>query len=233
MSLDTPLTIALSKGRIFDETLPLLAHAGIEPVDDPETSRKLILETNMAHVRFLIIRASDVPTYVQYGAADLGVSGKDVLLEHGGEGLYEPLDLGIARCRLMVAGLPDVAAPTTRRLRIATKYVKSAERYYASKGEQVEIIKLYGSMELAPLVHLSDRIVDLVESGNTLKANGLVPLEHIADISSRLVVNKASWKMKHAAVTSLLDALREAVAGRSTPTQSAQIQSDRSRGPGS
>ncbi|SDW90025.1 ATP phosphoribosyltransferase [Thiocapsa roseopersicina] len=228
MSLDTPLTIALSKGRIFDETLPLLAHAGIAPVDDPETSRKLILETNMAHVRFLIIRASDVPTYVQYGAADLGVSGKDVLLEHGGEGLYEPLDLGIARCRLMVAGLPDVAAPTTRRLRIATKYVKSAERYYASKGEQVEIIKLYGSMELAPLVHLSDRIVDLVESGNTLKANGLVPLEHIADISSRLVVNKASWKMKHAAVTSLLDALREAVAGRSTPTQTAQA-----RGPGS
>ncbi|EGV19238.1 ATP phosphoribosyltransferase [Thiocapsa marina] len=236
MSLDTPLTIALSKGRIFDETLPLLAHAGIEPLDDPETSRKLILETNLAHVRFLIIRASDVPTYVQYGAADLGVSGKDVLLEHGGEGLYEPLDLGIARCRLMVAGLPDVAAPTTRRLRIATKYVKSAERYYASKGEQVEIIKLYGSMELAPLVHLSDRIVDLVESGNTLKANGLVPLEHIADISSRLVVNKASWKMKHAAVTALLGALREAVAGRSTPTQSAptqsaQIQSDRSNGP--
>ena len=236
MSLDTPLTIALSKGRIFDETLPLLAHAGIEPLDDPETSRKLILETNLAQVRFLIIRASDVPTYVQYGAADLGVSGQDVLLEHGGEGLYEPLDLGIARCRMMVAGLPDVAAPTTRRLRIATKYVKSAERYYASKGEQVEIIKLYGSMELAPLVHLSDRIVDLVESGNTLKANGLVPLEHIADISSRLVVNKASWKMKHAAVTALLDALREAVAGRSTPNQSApthsaQIQSDRSNGP--
>ncbi|MFB1488076.1 MULTISPECIES: ATP phosphoribosyltransferase [unclassified Thiocapsa] len=233
MSLDTPLTIALSKGRIFDETLPLLAHAGIEPLDDPETSRKLILETNMPHVRFLIIRASDVPTYVQYGAADLGVSGKDVLLEHGGEGLYEPLDLGIARCRLMVAGLPDVAAPATRRLRIATKYVKSAERYYASKGEQVEIIKLYGSMELAPLVHLSDRIVDLVESGNTLKANGLVPLEHIADISSRLVVNKASWKMKHSGVTTLLDALREAVASRSAPAQSAQTQSDRSRGPGS
>jgi ATP phosphoribosyltransferase len=221
MSLDTQLTIALSKGRIFDETLPLLAHAGIHPIDDPETSRKLILETNEPRVRFLIIRASDVPTYVQYGAADLGVSGKDVLLEHGGEGLYEPLDLGIARCRLMVAGLPDVAAPTMRRTRIATKYVKSAERYYASKGEQVEIIKLYGSMELAPLVGLSDRIVDLVESGNTLKANGLVPLEHIADISSRLVVNKASWKMKHAAVTALLDALRDAVAGRSNPIQSA------------
>lgn len=228
MSLDTPLTIALSKGRIFDETLPLLAHAGIRPIEDPETSRKLILETNEPRVRFLIIRASDVPTYVQYGAADLGVSGKDVLLEHGGEGLYEPLDLGIARCRLMVAGLPDVAAPTTRRLRIATKYVRSAERYYASKGEQVEIIKLYGSMELAPLVGLSDRIVDLVESGNTLKANGLVPLEHIADISSRLVVNKASWKMKHAAVTALLEALREAVSARSNPTQSAPAS-----GPGS
>jgi ATP phosphoribosyltransferase len=221
MSLDTPLTIALSKGRIFDETLPLLAHAGIRPIDDPETSRKLILETNEPRVRFLIIRASDVPTYVQYGAADLGVSGKDVLLEHGGDGLYEPLDLEIARCRLMVAGLPDVAAPTTRRLRIATKYVRSAERYYASKGEQVEIIKLYGSMELAPLVGLADRIVDLVESGNTLKANGLVPLEHIADISSRLVVNKASWKMKHAAVTALLEALREAVSGRANPTRAA------------
>jgi ATP phosphoribosyltransferase len=228
MSLETPLTIALSKGRIFDETLPLLAHAGIRPIEDPETSRKLILETNEPRVRFLIIRASDVPTYVQYGAADLGVSGKDVLLEHGGEGLYEPLDLGIARCRLMVAGLPDIAAPTTRRLRIATKYVRSAERYYASKGEQVEIIKLYGSMELAPLVGLSDRIVDLVESGNTLKANGLVPLEHIADISSRLVVNKASWKMKHAAVTALLEALREAVSARSNPTQSAPAS-----GPGS
>ena len=228
MSLDTPLTIALSKGRIFDETLPLLAHAGIRPIEDPQTSRKLILETNEPRVRFLIIRASDVPTYVQYGAADLGVSGKDVLLEHGGEGLYEPLDLGIARCRLMVAGLPDIAAPTTRRLRIATKYVRSAERYYASKGEQVEIIKLYGSMELAPLVGLSDRIVDLVESGNTLKANGLVPLEHIADISSRLVVNKASWKMKHAAVTALLEALREAVSARSNPTQSAPAS-----GPGS
>jgi ATP phosphoribosyltransferase len=221
MSLDTSLTIALSKGRIFDETVPLLAHAGIRAIDDPETSRKLILETNEPRVRFLIIRASDVPTYVQYGAADLGVSGKDVLLEHGGEGLYEPLDLEIARCRLMVAGLPDVAAPTTRRLRIATKYVRSAERYYASKGEQVEIIKLYGSMELAPLVGLADRIVDLVESGNTLKANGLVPLEHIADISSRLVVNKASWKMKHAAVTALLEALREAVSGRANPTRAA------------
>lgn len=218
MSLDAPLTIALSKGRIFNETMPLLAHAGVFPGEDPETSRKLILETNRPRVRFLIVRASDVPTYVQYGAADLGVAGKDVLLEHGGEGLYEPLDLKIARCRLMVAGLPDVAPPRTRRLRIATKYVKSAERYYAAKGEQVEIIKLYGSMELAPLVGLADRIVDLVESGNTLKANGLVPLEHISDISSRLVVNKAAWKMKHDLVIALLESLREAVAARSVQT---------------
>ncbi|KXX65479.1 ATP phosphoribosyltransferase [Marichromatium gracile] len=212
MTANTPLTIALSKGRIFEQTLPLLAHAGIHPLDDPERSRKLILETTDARVKFVIIRASDVPTYVQYGAADLGVAGKDVLLEHGGEGLYEPLDLRIARCRLMVAGLPDSAPPTNRRMRIATKYVRSAERYYAAKGEQVDIIKLYGSMELAPLVGLADRIVDLVESGNTLKANGLVPLEHISDISSRLVVNKAAWKMKHAAVNGLLESLREALA---------------------
>ncbi|NKN33834.1 ATP phosphoribosyltransferase [Marichromatium bheemlicum] len=212
MTANTPLTIALSKGRIFEQTLPLLAHAGIHPLDDPERSRKLILETTDARVKFVIIRASDVPTYVQYGAADLGVAGKDVLLEHGGEGLYEPLDLRIARCRLMVAGLPDSVPPTNRRMRIATKYVRSAERYYAAKGEQVDIIKLYGSMELAPLVGLADRIVDLVESGNTLKANGLVPLEHITDISSRLVVNKAAWKMKHAAVNELLESLRAALA---------------------
>ncbi|MFZ0792031.1 MAG: ATP phosphoribosyltransferase [Chromatiaceae bacterium] len=214
LELAAPLTIALSKGRIFDDTLPLLAAAGIQPLDDPETSRKLILETSNPRVKLVIIRASDVPTYVQYGAADLGVAGKDVLLEHGGEGLYEPLDLRIARCRLMVAGLPDAPtrAPASGRLRIATKYVRSAERYFAGKGQQVEIIKLYGSMELAPLVGLSDLIVDLVESGNTLKANGLVPLDHITDISSRLVVNKASWKMKHAAVTSLIAALRAALA---------------------
>ena len=211
MILDAPLTIALSKGRILEQTLPLLTEAGIRPLEDPETSRKLILETTNPQVRFVIIRASDVPTYVQYGAADLGVSGKDVLLEHGGEGLYEPLDLGIARCRLMVAGLPDTPTPTSRRLRIATKYVHSAERHFAAKGLQVEIIKLYGSMELAPLVGLADLIVDLVESGKTLAANGLVPLEHIADISSRLVVNKASWKTKHAAVTALLNHLRQAV----------------------
>jgi len=210
MDFTAPLTIALSKGRIFDQTLPLLAHADIRPAEDPETSRKLILATNHPQVRLVIVRASDVPTYVEYGGADLGVAGKDVLLEHGGEGLYEPLDLKIARCRMMVAGPPD-ADLGSRRLRIATKYVKTAERHFAAQGRQVEIIKLYGSMELAPLVGLSDRIVDLVESGNTLKANGLVPLEHIADISSRLVVNKASWKMKHASVMALLAALREAV----------------------
>ena len=236
---DPPLTIALSKGRIFKETLPLLAHAGIQALEDPETSRKLILATTQPNIKLIIVRASDVPTYVQYGAADLGVAGKDVLLEHGGEGLYEPLDLGIARCRLMVAGIPPrVTANITAtsppppsslagegrgegdqgrgstRLRIATKYVRCAERHFAAKGQQVEVIKLYGSMELAPLVGLADRIVDLVESGNTLKANGLVPLEHIADISSRLVVNKAAWKMKHASVMALLTTLRAAVRQR-------------------
>ncbi|MCW8943915.1 MAG: ATP phosphoribosyltransferase [Sedimenticola sp.] len=210
MNFDTPITIALSKGRIFEQTLPLLAHAGIEPTDDPETSRKLIMDTNHPHVKLVIIRATDVPTYVQWGAADLGVAGKDVLLEHGGEGLYEPLDLQIARCRLMVAGAAG-ASLEGNRLRIATKYVESARRFFAARGQQVEIIKLYGSMELAPLVGLSDLIVDLVESGSTLKANGLVPLEHIADISSRMVVNKASWKMKHGTVMQLLDALQEAI----------------------
>jgi ATP phosphoribosyltransferase len=213
MEFTDSLTIALSKGRIFDQAMPLLARAGIEPRDDPESSRKLILETSQPRVKLVIIRASDVPTYVEYGAADLGVAGKDVLMEHRGAGLYEPLDLRIARCRMMVAGTPDADLGLDR-LRIATKYVASAERYFAAKGQQVEIIKLYGSMELAPLVGLSDLIVDLVESGNTLKANGLVPLEHIADISSRLVVNKAAWKMKHPSVMALLAVLRKAVASR-------------------
>jgi ATP phosphoribosyltransferase len=212
MATDQTLTIALSKGRIFEQAMPLLAAAGIQALDDPERSRKLILDTNDPNVKLVIIRASDVPTYVQYGAADLGVAGKDVLIEHGGEGLYEPLDLRIANCRMMVAGKAGAEGRADRRrLRIATKYVHSAERYFAAKGKQVEIIKLYGSMELAPLVGLADLIVDLVESGNTLKANGLVPLEHICDISSRLIVNKASWKMKHAWVTTLLAALRGAV----------------------
>lgn len=207
------LTIALSKGRIFKDTLPLLAHAGIVPKDDPETSRKLILDTNRDDVKLVIIRASDVPTFVEYGAADLGVTGKDVLLEHGGEGLYEPLDLRIARCRLMVAGRPE--AEPSRRLRVATKYVNITKNFYAAQGRQVEIIKLYGSMELAPLVGLADRIVDLVETGNTLKANGLQPLEHIMDISSRLVVNKASMKVKHARVKAFINQMAEAVAQRS------------------
>lgn len=208
--MNATLTIALSKGRIFKETLPLLARAGIEPVDDPETSRKLILGTTREDVKLVIIRASDVPTYVQYGAADVGVAGKDVLMEHSGTGLYEPLDLNIARCRMMVAG-PEPAPPLRGRLRIATKYVNATRRYYAAQGTQVEIIKLYGSMELAPLVGLADRIVDLVDTGNTLRANGLAPLEHIADISSRLVVNKAAMKMKHAPIKALIDTLAEAV----------------------
>jgi ATP phosphoribosyltransferase len=207
------LTIALSKGRIFNDALPLLAQAGIVPADDPDTSRKLILDTNRPEVKLVIIRAADVPTYVEYGAADLGIAGKDVLLEHGGDGLYEPLDLGIARCRMMVAG-PAAAAPVQRRLRVATKYVQTTRRHYAARGVQVELIKLYGSMELAPLVGLADRIVDLVDTGNTLRANGLVPLEHIADISSRLVVNKASMKMKHARVKGFIARLAAAVGGR-------------------
>jgi ATP phosphoribosyltransferase len=213
MQFEAPITIALSKGRIFKETLPLLAAAGITPLDDPETSRKLILATSQPNVRLVIIRATDVPTYVQWGAADLGVAGKDVLMEHGGEGLYEPLDLRIARCRMMVAGVKD-ATLGARRLRIATKYVQSTRRHFAAQGKQVEVIKLYGSMELAPLVGLADLIVDLVESGSTLQANGLVPLAHIADISSRLVVNKASWKMKHPTVMGLIETLRRAVAAR-------------------
>lgn len=211
--MNDTLTIAVSKGRIFKDVLPLLARAGIELRDDPDTSRKLILDTNQDNVKLVLIRTTDVPTYVQYGAADLGVAGKDVLMEHGGAGLYEPLDLEIARCRMMVAGRPE-AADTTSRLRIATKYVESARRYYAAQGRQVEIIKLYGSMELAPLVGLADLIVDLVDTGNTLKANGLVPLDHIADISSRLIVNKASMKMKHAQVQRFIEQMRAAVVER-------------------
>lgn len=206
------LTIALSKGRLFKETLPLLAYAGITPTDDPDTSRKLILDTNQPDVKLVIIRAADVPTYVEYGAADIGVAGKDVLMEHGGDGLYEPLDLKIARCRMMVAGKP-AAADHARRLRIATKYVDITRRYYAAQGMQVDIIKLYGSMELAPLVGLADRIVDLVDTGNTLRANGLQPLELIADISARLIVNKAAMKMKHVQIKKLIALLSAAVTG--------------------
>ncbi len=204
------LTIAVSKGRIFKELLPFLARAGIVPVDDPETSRKLILETTQPGVRLIIIRAADVPTYVEYGAADVGVTGKDVLLEHEGNELYEPLDLGIARCRLMLAQ-PLVVVRSNGRLRVATKYINTTRNYYASRGEQVEIIKLYGSMELAPVLGLSDKIVDLVDTGNTLKANGLVAVETICEISSRLIVNKAAMKMKKNRVKKLIDDFSAAI----------------------
>lgn len=204
------LTLALSKGRIFQETLPLLKAAGIEPLDDPEKSRKLILETNLADVRLIIVRASDVPTYVEYGGADMGVAGKDVLMEHPEAELYEPVDLNIARCKLMTAGKKDADQPQGR-LKVATKFVESTKRFYAEQGQQVEIIKLYGSMELAPLVGMADRIVDVVDTGNTLRANGLIPMEHIADISSRLVVNKASMKTKHARIQQFIEQIRKAV----------------------
>jgi ATP phosphoribosyltransferase len=212
------LTLALSKGRILDQSLPLLAAVGIEPSEDPERSRKLILPTNRPELQLVVVRATDAPTYVQYGAADLGVAGKDVLMEHGGEGLYEPLDLGIARCRLMVAGLVD-AAPR-HRPRVATKYVNVARRHFAIRGQQLEVIKLYGSMELAPLAGLADYIVDVVDTGNTLRANGLAPIEHIADISARLIVNKAAMKMKHRPVRALIDALSGVLATR-TATETA------------
>lgn len=209
------ITIALSKGRIFEETLPLLKAAGITALEDPETSRKLILPTNRDDVRLIIVRASDVPTYVQYGAADMGVAGKDVLNEHGGEGLYQPLDLNIAKCRMMVAVRNDFdyesAVKQGARLRVATKYVKTAREHFASKGVHVDLIKLYGSMELAPLVGLSDAIVDLVSSGATLKANDLRAVEEIAPISSRLVVNQASLKLKRATIQPMLDAFARAV----------------------
>lgn len=208
--MNNKLTIALSKGRIFKDSLPLLNQMGIEAVDDPETSRKLILDTNKPDVKLVILRASDVPTYVGYGAADVGVAGKDVLMEYSGDSLYEPLDLKIAKCRMMVAG-PVNYKPSSGRLRIATKYIESARRYYAEQGKQVEIIKLYGSMELAPIVGLSDLIVDLVDTGNTLKANGLEPMEHITDISSRLIVNKASMKMKNDAIKQFIKAMTDAV----------------------
>lgn len=207
------LTLALSKGRIFEETLPLLKAAGIEPLDDPETSRKLILATNQPDVRLIIVRASDVPTYVEYGGADLGVAGKDVLMEHPDAELYEPVDLQIARCKLMTAGRKDAPLPPGR-LKVATKFVESTRRFYAAQGQQVDIIKLYGSMELAPLVGLADRIVDVVDTGNTLRANGLEPLEHIADISSRLVVNKASMKTKHQRIQQFIEHIRAAVRER-------------------
>ncbi|GGY15450.1 ATP phosphoribosyltransferase [Paludibacterium paludis] len=209
------LTIALSKGRIFEETLPLLSAAGIVPAEDPDASRKLIIDTNHPDVRLVIVRASDVPTYVQYGAADLGIAGRDVLIEHGGSGLYHPLDLDIARCRMMVAAPEgfdyEAAVRHGARLKVATKYPRIAREHFARKGVHVDIIKLYGSMELAPLVGLSDVIVDLVSTGGTLRANKLAAVEHILDISSRLVVNQAALKLKHDAIQPVLDAFARVV----------------------
>ncbi len=208
------LTLALSKGRIFEETLPLLEAAGIKVTEDPETSRKLILQTNDANVRVIIVRASDVPTYVQYGAADFGVAGKDVLLEHGGEGLYQPIDLNIAKCRMSVAVKDgfDYARAVRQgaRLRVVTKYVQTAREHFAAKGVHVDLIKLYGSMELGPLVGLADAIVDLVSTGSTLRANHLVEVEHIMEISSRLVVNQAALKLKRERLQPILEAFEKA-----------------------
>jgi ATP phosphoribosyltransferase len=211
----TRITIALSKGRIFDDTAPLLKAAGVVALDDPETSRKLILATNHSDVRLIIVRASDVPTYVQYGAADMGIAGKDVLLEHGGSGLYQPLDLHIACCRMMVAVRDDFdyesAVRRGARLRVATKYLHMAREHFAEKGMHVDLIKLYGSMELAPLVGLADAIVDLVSSGNTLKANHLKAVEEIVPISARLVINQAALKLKRETIQPMLDAFSAAI----------------------
>ncbi len=207
------LTIALTKGRILKETLPLFAAAGIEPLENISKSRKLTFETTSPDVRFLILRGSDVPTYVEFGAADVGVSGKDTLIEHGCQGFYEPLDLNIAKCKLMTAAIVGKKTKPGR-IRVATKYVNLAKRYYAEQGRQVDIIKLYGAMELAPIMNLADEIVDIVDTGNTLRANGLEPRKSIADISSRLIVNKASMKMKHKQIEALIDAVSSAVADK-------------------
>ena len=208
-----PLTIALSKGRILKETLPLLEAAGIRLLEDPESSRKLIFDTSRDDVKIIIIRATDVPPYLQYGGADIGVAGKDVLMEHGADGIYEPLDLEIARCKLMVAAKKDAPA-VNGRLRVATKFVNIARCYFASQGVQAEVIKLYGALELAPLVGLADRIVDVVDTCNTLRANGLEPTELIAQISSRLIVNRASMKTRYAEIQPIIDLIGEAVEAR-------------------
>lgn len=212
------ITIALSKGRIFEETTPLLAAAGITALEDPETSRKLILPTNRADVRLIIVRATDVPTYVQYGAADLGIAGKDVLNEHGGDGLYQPLDLEIACCKMMVAVREDFdyfgSIRQGARLKVVTKYVKTAREHFADKGMHVDLIKLYGSMELGPLVGLADAIVDLVSTGGTLRANNLKAVEEVCDISSRLIVNQASLKLKRNLLQPIMDDFSRAVEGK-------------------
>jgi len=208
----TAITIALTKGRILKETLPLLSSLGIEATEDMTTSRKLVFDTNRPNLRLLVLRGIDVPTYVQFGAADLGVSGKDTLMEHGGDGFYEPVNLGIAKCNLMTAGIVG-KAPVTGRLRVATKYVNVARRFYAEQGRQADIIKLYGAMELAPIMSLADEIVDIVDTGNTLRANGLEPRQQIAAISSRLIVNKAAMKTKHSRIQPLVDQLKLSVTG--------------------
>jgi ATP phosphoribosyltransferase len=214
------ITLALSKGRLLDETLPLLAVAGLKPDDDPGASRRLILATRTPGVSLVILRASDVPTYVQYGAADIGIAGKDVLLEHGGDGLYQPLDLGIGRCRLVVATRRDYdwarSVQRGARIRVATKYVNTAREHFAAKGMHVDLIHLYGSMELAPLAGLADAIVDLVSTGNTLQANGLVAVEDIMPISARLIVNPGALKLKRDVVKPLIDAIARATEGPST-----------------
>ena len=204
------LTIALTKGRILKETLPLLSAAGIEPSEDIDKSRKLAFDTNLPNVRLLVLRGSDVPTYVQFGAADMGVSGKDTLMEHGGEGLYSLVDLGIARCKLMTAAIKGVPEKSGR-IKVATKYTNVARQFYAEQGRQADFIKLYGAMELAPIMGLADEIVDIVDTGNTLKANGLEPRVDIANISSRLIANKASMKMKHSLMQPVIDAIADAV----------------------
>ena len=218
MQLQHDITIALTKGRILKETLPLLAAVGIEPREDLDVSRKLIVDTTVANISLVILRGSDVPTYVRHGAADIGIAGKDMLLEYGGAGIYEPLDLGIAKCRLMTAG-PSAEADVAgerRRIRVATKFLNVARAYYARKGLHADLIKLYGSMELAPLMGLADEIVDIVDTGKTLAENGMAPRELIAEISSRLIVNKASMRTRHASVQALIEALSDAVDSESS-----------------
>ena len=212
--MNEKITIALTKGRILKETLPLLARAGIEPLEDVHTSRKLVFDTSHSKVRLVIIRGTDVPTYVRHGAADLGVVGKDILLEHGAEGLYEPLDLGIARCRLMTAGRVGWKSDQAR-IRVATKFVNITRRHFARQGVHADVIKLYGAMELAPIMNLAELIVDIVDTGNTLKANGMEPLEEIAAISSRLVVNKAAMRSRHAIIQRVIDDLAQIVSQQS------------------
>lgn len=207
---DPQLVIALTKGRIMEETLPLLEQAGIIPAEDIKNSRKLIFESNLPNVRLMVIRGSDVPTYVELGSADIGIAGKDVLMEAGSLGYYEPLDLKLARCRLMTA-VPQGHEHFPQRLRVASKFVNIAKQYFSEQGRQVDIIKLNGALELAPIMGLADCIVDIVDTGNTLRANGLVPRDHIADVSTRVIVNKASMKMKHGMVQSLLERLAAAV----------------------